>query len=222
MKYFVLMLGLWGCATADGATDKGPGIVVTLAMAPGDTARYIVTLVPGPASVSSPPATSWNLRLLGADTTKDSTGDYLRALVYHTRHGLIDTISVALPATFTDSVGPLSIAARGANAFGSGKWARTTWWWAKRKGVPPGPPGVNVDTTTLNKLGLVRVVVRPVVVATTLGTPVQLCAIGIMTDSSAGLFAWGKRAGFPAESVRTDTVTACLQRLAAFQLERPA
>lgn len=223
----VLLAGIGGaCAKALATPPAGPHFAVFLAnaaAAPGDTARYIVSITPAPATPSSPAVTSWNVRLLGVDTTRDSTGDYAKALLYRNiGNRTVDTLPIVTPLTFVDSTGPYRVAVRGNNQFGSSLWVKSSAWFVKRKGLPPGPPGILVDSTTLNKLGLVRVVVRPQLVTMTAGTSVQFCAIGVLADSSVGLFAWGRRAGVPAESVRTDTITACLQRLAAYKLERPA
>lgn len=129
-----------------------PSITIAEIVAPGDTGKWIVTVTAAPATLSSPAPTSWHVRLLGTDTTKDAVGDYSKALLYHQFNTPrnVDTVLATLPLNFTDSVGPLSVAARGINQFGVGAFARSFTWYAKRRGTPPPPPVVGVDT--LNRI----------------------------------------------------------------------
>lgn len=151
-----------------------PTVTVTEIVAPGDTGKWIVTVIAAPATLSSPAPTSWHLRLLGTDTTKDAVGDYSKALLYHQFNSPrnVDTVLVALPLTFTDSVGPLSVAARGINQFGVGTFARSFTWYAKRRGTPPPPPVVGVDT--LNRIA--SILTLPKTANILLGSSRTFCA----------------------------------------------
>lgn len=220
------------CAKALATPPKGPEFVLTLAAAaraPGDTARYALTIIPPLVTPSSPAVLGWHVRLLGADTTKDSlsTLDYLRALVYHNFAGarLVDTVAVVTPLTFTDSTGPYRLAVQGFNQFGNGAWAKSPPWYVKRRGLPPGPPGIIVDSTTLNRIGIARVETRPQLVTKTPGVAVQLCPFAIGTNGVKYQFGDSTRATSSAGVTsleRFDTITVCKIEFAKYLAERPA
>lgn len=186
-------------------------VIVEELVQAGDSVKYRVTWTAPATDAQHPAPTGYHVRLV-RDSSLVKVGGRVDTLVFHQiTNRLVDTVTMARPLLVSDSV-PLRIVVRSvacaATPCGMSPFVSTGAWFLRfRTLVPNSPGGVIVDTLAL---AVDSVYVRPLVVATTIGASVQLCAFGKLKDGTRGMFPFGRVDNGPL--VAQDTLGYCLDQ----------
>lgn len=143
-----------------------------------DSARYVVSWIPGPMNARQRGIAYWDVRIVStvALVANDSVAQ-------DTTEWLTDTLAVAYPPL--DSSMSLKAIVRGVSSTGLiGDWRESTIFTLTSTELPPSPP----DSLVADTLAFVLdVELRPTVVTLSPGDTQQFCSIIIMSNGVTGL-----------------------------------